>query len=189
MLGEYLILSKALQMRKMSKWRRLTLKWRALFIPDGPYGDRARGKLYEPYLKSYGCNFKLGSQAYIFNPNGLEVGNNVYIGFNSYLGQGDIELKDEVLIGNFVSITASNHLVKDGSFRFGGFHVEKVVIGKGSWLGSQTSITAGVQIGDGCLIASGAVVTKSFSKSGIIIGGVPAKVIGLVSEFEKKYEK
>ena len=87
------------------------MKWRLLFVPDGPLGDRTRGRLYEPFLKSYGKNFKVGSQAFIFNPNGLTVGNDVYIGFNAYLGQGDITLKDEVLIGNFVSITASNHLM------------------------------------------------------------------------------
>jgi len=148
-----------------------------LFIPDGPSGDRARGKLYEPFLKSVGKNFKIGSQAFIFNPNGLSVGDNVYIGFNSYLGQGEIILDDEVLIGNFVSLTASNHLMKDRSYRFGGFSAKPISIGKGSWLGSHSSVLAGVSIGGSCLIASGAIVTKTFG-DGLLIAGVPAKCIG-----------
>jgi maltose O-acetyltransferase len=173
-------------MKKLTKRGRIKIKWRMLFLPDGPDGDRDRGKLYEPYLNNYGENFKVASQAFIFNPNGLSVGNHVYIGFGSYLGQGEIDLSDEVLIGNFVSITASNHLIKDDSFRFGGYKAERIIIGKGTWIGSQSSITAGVKIGCSCLIASGAVVTKSFS-DGFIIGGVPAKKIGLISDFKNKY--
>src|SRR5690606_7593637 len=120
--------------------------------------------------KSFGKNFKLGSQAYIFNPNGLEVGDNVYIGFNTYLGQGEIKLEDEVLIGNFVSITASNHLIKGNSFRFGGFRAEPIVVGKGTWIGAQSAITAGITIGNSCLIAAGSVVTKSVNP-GVVVGG------------------
>lgn len=173
-------------MRELTKKGRLKMKLKMLFIPDGPHGDRARGKLYEPYLKSFGKNFKLGSQAFIFNPNGLSVGNDVYIGFNSYLGQGEIRLDNEVLIGNFVSLTASNHLMKGDSFRFGGYKAEPIHIGSGTWLGAQSSITAGVSIGKSCLVATGAIVTKSFDDNNII-GGVPAKVIGPIENFKQKY--
>ena len=173
-------------MQELTKRGRLIKKLKMLFIPDGPHGDRARGKLYEPYLKSFGENFKVGSQAFIFNPNGLSVGNHVYIGFNSYLGQGEIRLDDEVLIGNFVSLTASNHLMKGDSFRFGGYKAEPILIGSGTWLGAQSSITAGVTIGRSCLVATGAIVTKSFGDNNII-GGVPAKVIGPIENFKQKY--
>lgn len=167
----------------MTKWDRFIMKLKMVFIPDGPQGDRARGKLYEPFLKEHGENFKVASQAFIFNPNGLSVGDHVYIGFNSYLGQGEIQLEDEVLIGNFVSITASNHLIKECSFRFGGYEAKPIKIGKGSWLGAHSCITAGVEIGEACLVAAGAVVTKSFEKE-FILGGVPAKGIGKVGSLD-----
>lgn len=173
-------------MKVITRKARLIMKLKMLFIPDGPEGDRERGKLYEPYLKEYGKNFKIGSQAFIFNPNGLTVGNNVYIGFNSYLGQGDILLEDEVLIGNFVSLTASNHLMRDDSFRFGGFKAELIKIKKGTWVGAQSSILAGVEIGSSCLVASGSVVTKSFG-NGVVIGGVPAKQISTIEKFKEKH--
>lgn len=163
-------------MKKLSRFGRMKIKFRSFFIADGPLGDRARGKLYEPYLKSCGKNFKVASQAMIYNPNGLEVGDHVYIGFNSYLGQGEIKLDDEVLIGNFVSLTASNHLRKDGSYRFGGFQSKKIKIGRGTWLGGNSCILAGVKLGQGVLVAAGSVVTKSFD-SNVIIGGVPGKII------------
>jgi len=168
-------------MKKMTKRARLLIKWKMLFIADGPQGDRARGKLYEPYLKAYGENFKVASQAFIFNPNGLTVGNHVYIGFNTYLGQGEIFLDDEVLIGNFVSLTASNHLRKNNSFRFGGFEAKPIKIGAGVWIAAHSSITAGVTIGSGTLIAAGSIVTKDFGDN-LIIGGVPAKEIRKISD-------
>ncbi|OPY11328.1 MAG: Galactoside O-acetyltransferase [Syntrophus sp. PtaB.Bin001] len=164
-------------MKKITAASRLWIKFAMLFISDSPSGARARGILYEPYLLEHGKNLKIAAQAFIYNPNKLRVGNNVYIGFNAYLGEGEITLKDEVLIGPFVSITASNHLMKERSFRFGGFAEEPIIIGKGTWLGAHTCVTAGVKIGDACLVGAGAIVTKSFP-DGLIIGGVPANAIG-----------
>ena len=175
-------------MKEMTELDRLTMKKAFLEIPDGPDGDRERGKLYEPYLKGFGDNFKVGSQAFIFNPNGLTVGNHVYIGFNSYLGQGDIFLDDEVLIGNFVSITASNHLIKGDSFRFGSYYAKSVKVGYGTWIGSQSSILAGVELPKSTLVASGAIVTKSIKEKGMVLGGNPAKIISTVENFKQKYD-
>lgn len=51
-----------------------------------------------------------------------------------------------------------------------------ITIGKNVWIGSKSVILQGVSIGDNCVVAVGAVVTKSFGDN-LIIGGVPAKVI------------
>ena len=99
-----------------------------------------------------------------------------YVGFNAYLGQGEVFLDDEVLIGPFVSITASNHLRKDNSYRFGGYESKRIEIGKGTWIAAHVSITAGTSIGVGSLLAAGAVVTRSFEDNKLI-AGIPAKII------------
>jgi len=44
------------------------------------------------------------------------------------------------------------------------------------WIGSGAIITKGVTIGDGAVIAAGAVVTKDVPEN-TVAGGVPAKVI------------
>lgn len=165
----------------------LAMKKALLEIPDGPHGDRDRGILYEPFLKDYGENFKVAAQTLIFDPNKLTVGDHVYIGFNSYIGQGNIVLESEVLIGSFVSLTASNHMIKNNSFRFGGFKEDDILIGEGSWLGSHVSIMAGVKIPPTTLVAAGAVVTKSFDIPGLVIGGCPAIAISTVEEFKSKH--
>jgi maltose O-acetyltransferase len=169
----------------MKSWQRVFMKIINIFIPDGAHGDRMRGRLYQPFLKKFGSNFKVGTGALIFNPNELQVGDNVYIGVYTYLGQGEITLEDEVLIGNHVSITATNHLHDANSFRFGGFEAKPIRIGKGTWLAAHSVITAGCNIGEGCLVAAGAVVTKDFGDS-VVIGGVPASEIKRVFEKESQ---
>ncbi|MBQ8184028.1 MAG: CatB-related O-acetyltransferase [Clostridia bacterium] len=51
-----------------------------------------------------------------------------------------------------------------------------VIIGNDVWVGFGATILAGVKIGDGAVIAAGAVVTKDVEPYAIV-GGVPAKVI------------
>ncbi|EGU48466.1 acetyltransferase [Vibrio ichthyoenteri ATCC 700023] len=50
------------------------------------------------------------------------------------------------------------------------------VLGNDVWVGSEAMIMSGVQIGDGAIIASRAVVTKNVAPYSIV-GGNPAKVI------------
>jgi acetyltransferase-like isoleucine patch superfamily enzyme len=52
----------------------------------------------------------------------------------------------------------------------------KVVIGNDVWIGERAIIMDGIQIGDGSIIAAGAVVTKDIDNYAIV-GGVPAKLI------------
>lgn len=56
-------------------------------------------------------------------------------------------------------------------------------IGSGCWIASGVIIVGGVTIGDDCIVAAGAVVTHDFPDA-CIISGVPAKVMGRVSELD-----
>lgn len=51
---------------------------------------------------------------------------------------------------------------------------EKIFIGNDVWIGSKSTIMNGVNIGDGAIIAYGAVVTKDVLPYSIV-GGIPAK--------------
>jgi acetyltransferase-like isoleucine patch superfamily enzyme len=52
-----------------------------------------------------------------------------------------------------------------------------VVIGDRVWVGTRAVILKGVTIGDGAIVAAGAVVTKDVPP-GAIVAGMPAKVVG-----------
>lgn len=51
-----------------------------------------------------------------------------------------------------------------------------ISIGSDCWVGDGATILRGVTIGNGCVVAAGSVVTKSFGDFQII-GGVPAQII------------
>lgn len=51
-----------------------------------------------------------------------------------------------------------------------------VVIGSDVWIGARAAILEGVTIGDGAVVAAGAVATKDVPPYAIV-GGVPAKII------------
>ena len=53
---------------------------------------------------------------------------------------------------------------------------EGIEIGNNIWVGAKATFLDGCQVSDNSIVASGAVVTEKFS-SGVVIGGVPARVI------------
>jgi acetyltransferase-like isoleucine patch superfamily enzyme len=52
-----------------------------------------------------------------------------------------------------------------------------VVIGDRVWVGTRAIVLKGVTIGDGAIVAAGAIVTKDVP-AGAVVAGIPAKVVG-----------
>lgn len=79
----------------------------------------------------------------------------------------------------FVTLDNSIKLIHPGKTDLFG----KIVIGDNCFIGENTTLLYGITIANNIIVASGSVVTKSFSEQGIIIGGNPAKNkhMGLVS--------
>lgn len=111
--------------------------------------------------------------------NKIVIGNNVGIGEFAYLGgAGGLEIGDECIIGQYWSCHPENHNHEDLEIpiRHQGVCRKGITIGKNCWIGSKVTILDGVNIDNGCIIAAGSVVTKSFPENSII-GGVPAKLL------------
>lgn len=85
-----------------------------------------------------------------------------------------------IRIGNFVDIAPEvniwtlEHDLKDPDFKSSG---GDVTIEDYAWIANRAILLPGVRIGEGAVIASGAVVTKDVP-AWALAGGVPAKVIG-----------
>ena len=110
---------------------------------------------------------------------GIIVGNNCGLGTHSFYGcAGGIEIGDDVIVGNYVSMHSENHNFSDKEIpiRLQGVNRKGIKIGNNCWIGAKATILDGTAIGNGCVIAAGAVVTGSFPDN-TIIGGVPAKII------------
>lgn len=109
----------------------------------------------------------------------ITIGNNVGIGEFSYLGGGGgLEIGNDVIAGQYLSCHPENHVFADleTPIRLQGVERKGIRIGDNCWLGSKVTILDGVELGDGCVVAAGSVVTQSFP-AGSVIGGVPAKLL------------
>ena len=110
---------------------------------------------------------------------GIYIGNNVGIGEFAYLGgAGGLKIGDDCIVGQYFSCHPENHKCEDllKPIRLQGVTRKGITIGQNCWIGSKVTVLDGVNIGDGCVIAAGAVVTKSFPANSVI-GGVPAKIL------------
>lgn len=110
---------------------------------------------------------------------GIKIGDNTGINAYGYFGgQGGITIGNEVIIGPYVKIFSENHNFseKGTSIRNQGVQRKDVVIGDDCWIGANVTILDGVELKERTVVAAGSVVTKSFEE-GVVIGGIPAKVI------------
>lgn len=111
-----------------------------------------------------------------FSHSTASVGKNVYIGANCSLG--GITIEDDVLIASNVSIMngSAQHGIErlDIPIRDQPGVFQDVTIGAGAWIGERAVVSA--DIGRGCVIGAGSVVTKPIPDFAIAVG-VPAKVI------------
>jgi acetyltransferase-like isoleucine patch superfamily enzyme len=132
-----------------------------------------------------GSNVSIGKNVDIFPlggnyPSKVIIGNNVIIGdYNRFASCDCVEIGDDVLFAAYVHITDHSHEFKDISkpvVKQGVFSKGSVKIGKGSWLGYRSEVLSGVTIGEHCVIAAGAIVTKDIP-SYSVAAGIPAKVI------------
>lgn len=111
---------------------------------------------------------------------GLVVGNNVGLGTHGFFGcAGGVTIGDDTIFGNYVSLHSENHIIDDFEkpIRLQGVTRLGIIIGNNCWIGAKATILDGANIGDGCIVAAGAVVTKGNYENNNIIGGVPAKII------------
>lgn len=110
---------------------------------------------------------------------GIRIGRNVAMNFNCYIdGSGGVEIGDYTLFGVNVVILSSSHRfdIPGRVIQQSGKTFESTRIGRDVWLGSNAVVRAGVEIGEGAVVAAGAVVTRNVAPY-TVVGGVPAQFI------------
>ncbi|HMP75095.1 MAG TPA: acyltransferase [Kiritimatiellia bacterium] len=109
----------------------------------------------------------------------IRLGRNAWIGDGSNLGgAGGLEIGDDTFTGQYVTFHPENHRFDNPHqlMRLQGVTRKGIKVGRNCWIGAKVTITDGVTIGDHCVIAAGAVVTRDIP-SNSVAAGVPAKVI------------
>lgn len=105
----------------------------------------------------------------------IHLGEHVFINAGcQFQDQGGIYIGDHALIGHNVVLATLNH--HQNPQKRGNLIPSAIRIGNRVWIGSHATVLPGVTIGDGAIIAAGAVVTRDVPEN-CIFGGVPAKFI------------
>ena len=117
------------------------------------------------------------------------IGRNIFIGLYSYLN-GSVTVEDDVLIGPHCALTAGHHKFDPAtgcfSARTNADYDNSIVIGRGSWLATGVTVTAGVKVGKANLVCANAVVTKD-TEDYAIMAGVPARQVGRIDPVTGEY--
>lgn len=117
----------------------------------------------------------------LFPPFHTDCGRNISIGARSFINMGctfqdwgGIEIGDDCLIGHNCTICTVNHSKHPD--RSADMTFAPVRIADKVWIGANVTILPGVTIGEGTIVAAGAIVTKDVEPESIA-AGIPARTI------------
>lgn len=124
-----------------------------------------------------------GKRLYIESSFKCDYGENIHVGESFYanfncviLDAAKVTIGDNCMLAPHVGIYTATHPL-DPTERATGIEFAKpITLGHNCWVGGNAVINPGVTLGNNVVVASGAVVTKSFGDN-VVIGGNPATVI------------
>ena len=105
------------------------------------------------------------------------IGDHTRIGLHNTI-IGPVTIGSHVNLAQGITMTALNHNFEDTEKRIDeqGVSTTPVIIDDDVWIGANAVILPGVHIGNHCVVAAGAVVTKDVPPHSLV-GGVPAKIM------------
>lgn len=138
-------------------------------ILAGLFGSAGKNLYVEPMFRcDYGFN--------------VHVGDNFYANFDCiFLDDRPITFGDNCLLGPRVCIYTVNHPLQAARRNTLLQQARPVTVGSSVWIGGNSVILPGVTIGDGAVVAAGAVVTRDVPPN-TVVGGNPARVIKAINQ-------
>lgn len=117
----------------------------------------------------------------------IEVGKNFYANYNcTILDVAKVKIGDNCMFAPNVSIFTAGHPVHPVSRNTMYEYGIEITIGDNVWIGGNTVVLPGVNIGSNTVIGAGSVVTKDIP-DWVIAAGNPCKVIRKITEEDKKF--
>ncbi|MCL1465101.1 acyltransferase [Argonema galeatum] len=169
-------------------------------IGDGDFDWRMRRAIWRAVARQFGHNVSIGSNVGFKHLETFEIGNNVFIGAQSYIQgrfDGKCAIGNHVWIGLQSYFDARHIIIEDyvgwgpGAKVLGSTHtgspievpiiqtdleIKPVKIETGADIGMNATILPGVTVGKKSIVGAGAVVTKDVPPFAIV-AGVPARFL------------
>ncbi len=130
-----------------------------------------------------------GCYIWFFGPgqirrDGVRIGDNSRINRGCCLDvRGSLRIGDNVSVSPDVVILTASHALDDPGFAV---ELRPVEIENNVWIGVRATILPGVTLGQGCVVAAGAVVARDVEPL-TVVAGVPARVIAVRPEGAAAY--
>lgn len=141
--------------------------YRSVRMDTPPYRRFSLGQ--KSVIESYSCiNNAVGD---------VVIGDHTRIGLHNTI-IGPVTIGSHVNLAQGITVTALNHNFEAPERRIDeqGVSTQQVTIGDDIWIGANAVVLPGVTVGNHCVIAAGAVVTKDVPPHSLV-AGVPAKII------------
>ena len=152
-----------------------------------------RQEIIEKLLGNISENARVNQPIYVDYGKNISLGAHSLINMNcTLLDTGKIEIGDNTLLAPDVKIYTAVHPIeiKDRFLQNGSLctYTKSVKIGNNVWIGGNTTILPGVEIGDNTVIGAGSVVTKSIPAN-VVAYGNPCRVQRYLIEENKNENK
>lgn len=150
------------------------------FVNKIPFPDQ-RLALYRAAGMKIGKDSNIMMHCNVMAPHGIEIGNNCIVGEHTWLDGRAVRVGEGpgLKIGNNVNIGARTVFIPGGHLPdapdFFGLP-EKTVVEDNVWIAMNCTVLYGLTVGEGAVVASGAVVNKDVAPY-TMVGGVPARYI------------
>jgi maltose O-acetyltransferase len=147
------------------------------YAPGGGLGTRLRAAAARRLLSSCGTGVNVEAGADFGTGEGRHLGDRSAFGVDARISP--CVIGDHVLMGPEVMLFDRNHRFDDPDATIGSqgdSDPRPPVIGNDVWIGARAMILPGVHVGDGAVVAAGAVVTRDVPPLAVVAGN-PARVV------------
>lgn len=153
---------------------------RGLIKPIDGFSPRRYMKMYNWYLKKIGVNLT-GTPRYIcpsadFDGKGYSM---------TYIGDNVVISKNVLLLNHDYSITCGLRSIGEEIGESEAYWLREIRIGNNVFIGANTSVLPGTEIGDNCIIGTSSVVKGKIPANSIVVGN-PGRVVADIREWAEK---
>ena len=119
----------------------------------------------------------------------ITIGNHTRIGLGNTI-IGPVMIGNNVILAQNVVISALNHNFKDvlTTINQQGVKTDQIIIENNVWIGANSTILAGVHIGEHVVVGAGSVVTKDIPSFSVVVGN-PARILKEYDHKEQRWIK